>query len=340
MEDSKLRRSWRRSQSDTQLNLAYARIGLFVVFAVSLCLSERSYAVERNGVSRVGMLFNVLHSKNDLRKQLAEQGWIDGRNLIVDERYTGGTEVRIHALARELVNAKSDVIVATSSFAARAAMKASRTIPIIALGDPVGDKLVSNPLQPEANLTGLITTEPPEVSGKRLELLKQALPNLMRVDVLVPSYIPTRWQNLKNTQHAATALGMSIQARILEHPNMMKDALSKMINPQALVILAWAMKLHQEEEIFSFAARMKLPTVYTRRGFVERGGFMSYGPVRTHTWKRAAMMVNKLLKGAKPAELPVERPLNYELVINLKTANGFGLTVAPELLLQANEVIR
>jgi putative ABC transport system substrate-binding protein len=220
-------------------------------------------------------------------------------------------------------------------------MLTTSTIPIVAIGgNPVADEVVVNPARPEA-LTALSSSESPEISGKRLELLQQGLPNIARVAVLLRREIRNHTLHLNHVRQAAKMLGINVQAAELEHRYRVENTFSKMINPQAVLILPWAMDIpYQRKLILHSAAKKRLPTVYTNRHFVKRGGFMSYGPVRTHTWKRAAMMVDKLLKGAKPADLPVERPLHFELVVNLKTANAFGLTVSPELLLQANEVIR
>ena len=318
-------------------------IPLVFLFAVGLCLCENSEATQLKNPRRIGILFSGVPSslsglKDDFRKSLVERGWVEGHNIIIEERYGGGKEDRLFEIAKELVSIKTDVIVCNSTYAARAAMAATNIIPIIAIGYPVGDGLVTNPVKPEANVTGLMVTEPPQTSGKRLELLRQAVPSVRRIAVLVPD-IPRRAQNLQHTQKTARVLGISVQTIVLER-HYIKAALSKMINPQALLILPWATGIRESWEILNYATNMRLPTVFTRRHFVVQGGFMSYGPVRTDAWKRAASFVDKLLKGISPAELPVERPLHYEFVINLKTANSFGLTVAPELLLQANEVIK
>jgi putative ABC transport system substrate-binding protein len=208
-------------------------------------------------------------------------------------------------------------------------------------GNFVADNLVANTTRPEGNVTGVSGSESPEVSGKRLELLQQAFPDIARVAILLRRDIYNHALHLNHTREAAKKLGISVQPVELEHPYDVENAFSKMIKPEAVLILPWAMDIpRQREMILQSAAKKRLPTVYTGRRFVKNGGFMSYGPVRNRTSKRAAMFVDNLLKGATPADLPVERPLHFELVINLNTAKSFGLTVAPELLLQADEVIR
>ena len=346
MENPKWRRSWSRAKANGKRISEYLGIGLFVLLAVSLCFCEKSYANQPNDPRRVGILFTGIPSslpgfKDQFRKSLAERGWVEGHNIIIEERYGEGKESRLLELAKELISVKTDVIVASSSLAARAAMAATKIIPIIAIGDPIGENLVTNRVRPEANVTGLSLNESQEMSGKRLEMLKQAVPSITRVAVLLLPQHPVHAGHLKHTRATAKVLGMIVQPVELEWERpYMENAFSKMLNPQALLMLPWAMPIAHQQEILYHAAKKRLPTVYTQRKFVTLGGFMSYGPVRTHTWRRAATFVDKLLKGASPADLPVERPLHFELVINLKTANSMGLTVRPELLIQANEVIR
>jgi putative ABC transport system substrate-binding protein len=345
MADSTGRRSWNRAQTKGRRISEDVVVALFVLLALDLCVCGKSYAVQRDDLRRVGMLFRGLPPpkfKDQFRKSLAERGWVEGRNIIIEERSGKGKKVRLEELARELINAKADVIIANSAPAARAAIVATKTLPIVVIGgNPVADGLVANAARPEANVTGVSGSESPEISGKRLELLQQAFPSIARVAILVRPEIHNHTLHLNHTRVAAKKLGISVQAVELEHLYRIENAFSRMVQPQAVLILPWAMDLpYQRKMILQSAAKHRLPTVYTRRHFVKHGGFMSYGPVHTHTRKRAAMLVDKLLKGASPAELPVERPLHYELVINLKTANSFGLTVAPELLLQADEVIR
>ena len=166
-------------------------------------------------------------------------------------------------------------------------------MPIVAIGDPVADDLVTNWMKPEANVTGLSLSESPEISGKRLELLKQAVPSITRVAVLVLPHVGNHARHLKHTQDAAKILGMSVQPIALERPFLIENAFSKMVNPQAVLILPFAMDIpDQRERILQSAAKKRLPTMYTGRNFVRRGGFMSYGPVRLHTWKRAAAFID------------------------------------------------
>ena len=345
MEGSKRRGSWRYTKRNSQRISEYVGIALFVLVAVGLCVGEKSYAVQLNGVRHVGLLFRGVpppEFKDQFRKSLSERGWIEGQNIIIEEQSGEGRKVRLPELAKELITAKTNVIVANSAPAARAAMVSTKTIPILVIGgNLVADGLVANTARPEANVTGVSGSESPEISGKRLELLQQAFPNIARVAVLLRPEIHNHALHLNHTRQAAKKLGISVQPVELEHPYDVENAFSKMIKPEAVLILPWAMDMpRQREMILESAAKKRLPTVFTRPHFVKRGGFMSYGPVGAHMWKRAALLVDKLLKGASPADIPVERPLHFELFINLKTANSFGLTVAPELLLQANEIMR
>jgi len=345
MANSTGRRSWDRAQTKGRRIAEDVVVGLFVLLALGLCFCAQSYAVNVRDFRRVGVLFRGFPSpelQHQFRKSLSERGWVEGRNIIIEERYGEGKRGRLLNLAKEFIAIETDVIVVNGAPAARAARIATNTIPIVVIGgNPVADDLVANRLRPDGNVTGVSTSESPEMSGKRLELIWQALSGIERIAVLLRPEIGNHALHFKHTREAAKMLGITVQAVELEQPGGVDDAFSRMIKPQAVLILPWGMDIpYQRKMILQSAAKRRLPTVYTGRNFVTQGGFMSYGPVRTHTWKRAAMLVDKLLKGASPADLPVERPLHFELVINLKTANSFGLTVAPELLLQADEVIR
>jgi putative ABC transport system substrate-binding protein len=280
--------------------------------------------------------------QEEFRNSLAQRGWVDGRNINIDGRAAEGRRGRLVKLARELISLKTNVLVTNSAPAARAAIIATKTIPIVTIGgNPVADELIVNPARPEANVTGLSGSESPEISGKRLELLKQALPNTGRVAVLLRPEIRNHRLHLRHVREAAKKLGISLQTVELEHLYGIENAFSKMIKPDAVLILPWAMDIpHQRDLILQEAAKKGLATMYTGRNFVASGGFMAYGPVATQLWRRAAIFVDKLLKGSAPSDLPVERPMHYELVINLKTASNFGLSISPELLLQANQVFK
>jgi putative ABC transport system substrate-binding protein len=320
-------------------------ISLAFLLVLNCGSPESSYARPEESSRRIGILFRGFSSAeliDQFRKTLGERGWSDGRNIIIEERSGEGKKGQLARLAKELVDLKMDAIVVNSAPAARAVIAITNRIPIVAIGgDPVADNLVVNRLRPEANVTVLTLNEEPAVSGKRLELLKQGIPSIARVAVLLRPDIRSHERHLQHTREAARVLGVNVQPVELEQPLLIADAFSRMSNVQAALILPWAMDIpRQRELILHHAAKKRLLTVYTGPKFVRHGGFMSYGPVRTEAWKRAAAFVDKILKGARVAELPVERPMHYELLINLKTANSFGLTVEPELLMQANEVIK
>jgi ABC-type uncharacterized transport system substrate-binding protein len=275
---------------------------------------------------------------------LQELGYVEGKNLAIEYRWAAGKSgQRLFELASELVNLKVDVIVARNTQATLAAKRATTAIPIVMVGpgDPVGTGLVASLARPGGNITGLslVTTE---LTGKRLELLKETFPKVSRVAVLWNSADSAMTLRVKEAELVSPALGVTIQRVGVQDLNDFEKAFSAMSNKTAdalLVVMDPFTSLHQKR-ILEFAAKNQLPAMYERTDLVDAGGLMSYGPPLSEIFRRAAYYVDRILKGAKPADLPVEQPTKFELVINLKTAKQIGLTIPPNVLARADRVIR
>ncbi len=303
-------------------------------------------------IARIGYLSPNLLTTNPrlleaLRQGLRELGYVEGRNVVIEIRSADGKPERLPALAAELVALKVDVIVSGGgTLAALAAQRATRTLPIVvlAVGDPVTSGLVSSLAQPGANVTGLSLLFP-ELVGKCVELLKQAVPGVSRIAVLwQPGAVPERSEKdiFQGAEVAARALGVQLQvveARGIEDFDL---AFSKMTSARvsALTVLSTPVFVNGRKRLVELAAKNRLPTVFSFREYVEAGGLMSYGPDLTDMHRRAATYVDRILKGAKPGDLPVEQPTKFELVINLGTAKQLGLTIPPSVLARADELIR
>jgi putative tryptophan/tyrosine transport system substrate-binding protein len=297
-------------------------------------------------VSRIGYL-SVAGSPGSLfaeafRQGLRELGYVEGQTIAIAFR-EAEESAQFPALAAELVQLSVDVIVAWSVGAAQAAKQATTTIPIVmlSLGDPVAIGLVASLAHPGGNLTGL-TGMATELGGKRLELLREAVPSLARVAVLWNARDPTMTQTFREIQAAAPALGVAVQPLGVHEVNDIDRAIAALTEdrPDALFMITDMLTRRRTQQVVDFAAERHLPTLFEGRGPVAEGALMSYGPSFPDLLRRAATYVDKILKGAKPADLPVEQPMKFELVINLKTAQALGLTIPPSLLFQADEVIR
>lgn len=273
---------------------------------------------------------------------LNDLGYIDGKNMHLERRSADGMPDRLPPLAAELVAANVDVILAESSFAVEAARAATKTIPIVmtGVGNPVGSGFVKSISQPGGNITGL-TNVSIEVSSKYLEYLHAAVPNLTRVGVLIDPKHPNHPTVLKQVQVGAQAIGASVSVIELRSVNDINAALSLIQQERlgALIVPADPTFPIIHRQIIEFAIGNRLPTMFGQRHGVDAGGLMGYEPNLTDMFKRAAALVDKILKGAKPADLPVEFPTRFQFIINLKTAKALGLTVPPSLLAQATEVI-
>jgi putative ABC transport system substrate-binding protein len=281
-----------------------------------------------------------------LLQGLRDLGYVEGRNLVIEYRDAEGKPERFPALAAELVALKVDVIVAAGgTLGALAAKQATRTIPIVfgAVGDPVGEGLVTSLARPGGNITGLSPISQ-ELVGKSLELLKQAVPGVSRVAFLLkPDAMPDRAKKdrLKAADVAARALGVRLQVVEARGPEDFDRVFSDMTRARAgaLAVLATPVFDNERRRLVDLAAKNRLPTMYSYRLYVEAGGLMSYGPDLADLFRRAATYVDKILKGAKPGDLPVEQAIKFELVINLKTAKALGLTIPQSMLARADHLV-
>jgi putative ABC transport system substrate-binding protein len=275
-------------------------------------------------------------------KGLRDLGWIEGQNVTFERRYAEGKYEVLPGLAAELVRLRVDVIVAFGTPATRAAKNATETIPIVfaRVGDPVGSGLVRSLARPGGNLTG-VSVLSVELGAKRLELLREALPGVTRVGVLWdPSFSPDA-PELRQIEGAARSFGVRLQPVAVQRPEEFEGALLAMKRQRAgaVYVMGGLVFAEHRKRLADLAAKIRLPIMVWRRELVEAGGLLSYGPNFPDTYRRAAGYVDKVLKGAKPADLPVEQPTQLELVINLKTAKALGLTIPPTVLARADEVI-
>ncbi len=308
-------------------------------------------AQQATKVARIGYLANNPATSPYLREAflqgLRDLGYVEGRNLVIEYREAEGKADRLPALAAELVALKVDVILAAgSTLTARVAKEATTTIPIVfaAVGDPVGSGLVTSLARPGGNVTGL-SSFGAELVGKRLELLKQAVPGVDRVAVLwFPGALGERTDKdmLREAEAAARALAVRLQVVEARGPADFDRAFSDMTRARAgaLTVLPANMFLREHRRLVDLAAKNRLPAVYTSREFVDARGLMSYGANQPDLFRRAATYVDKILKGAKPGDLPVEQPTKFELIINLKPAKDLGLTIPQSVLARADEVIQ
>ena len=306
-------------------------------------------AQQAGTIARIGYLTGNLAARPHLleafRQGLRDLGYVEGRNLVIEYRDAGGKLERLPALAAELVALKADVIVASGTLAALAAKQATGTLPIVfsPAGDPVGSGLVTSLGRPGGNVTGL-SAFAPELVGKRLELLKQAVQGVGRVAVLwQPGAFGERTEKdtLKLAEVAARDLGLRLQFVEARVPADFDKAFSDMSRARAgaVTVLGSNMLVSERRRLVDLAAKNRLPAVYAVRELVDAGGLMAYGPNLADLNRRAATYVDKILKGAKPGDLPVEQPTKFELVINLKAAKALGLTIPQSVLLRADRVI-
>ncbi len=299
-------------------------------------------------VPRIGILWASpisanAHLREAFRQGLRELGYVEGRNVALELRYAEGKLDRLPDLAAELVRLKVDVIVAANTPTALAAKQATRTIPIVMAlsGDPVESGLVASLARPGGNVTGL-SLMAPELGGKRLQLLKEVVPRASRVAVLSNPNNPFTGLMVRETEAAARVLGVQLQAREIRAPEDIDRAFQAAIRGRAsaLIVVDDGLVFTHRARIAALAAKSRLPAIYPFRESVEAGGLMSYATNFADSYRRAATYVDKILKGAKPADLPVEQPTRFELVINVKTANALGLTFPQSVLIRADQVIQ
>jgi putative ABC transport system substrate-binding protein len=308
-------------------------------------------AQQTGKIARVGILSNVpLTDPAGARvwgafiQGLRDLGYVEGRNLTIVHRSSEGQFDRLPGLAAELVRLEVDVIVAPATQNVLVAMQVSRTIPIVmtGAGDPVGRGLVGSLARPGSNVTGLSMVPAPEIVGKRLALIREIVPGVSRVAALgnpANQAANARW--LKELKGAAGSLGMQLQVLEARGPADFEKAFTAMARERAgaLYVPGDGMLLLHRKRIIELATKQRMPAMYELREFVDDGGLVVYGPSMVHSFRRAATYVDRILKGANPAEMPVEQPTTFELVVNLKAARGLALTIPPAVLQRADEVI-
>ena len=324
-------------------------IGLLVISVTLAACGAVAQAQQQNKAPRIGYLGGISPSSppariEAFRQGLRELGYVESKNIVIEWRHHAGKLDRLPALAAELVRLKVDIIVTNGPPAARAAKEATNTIPIVMMqvGDPVGSGFVASLARPGGNITGLSSLAP-ELSGKRLELLKEIVPKLSRVAVFGTSTSPDNAQSLREVELAAGALKVQLQYLDVLGPKDIETAFraaSKGRAEAVLMMVAGAVATAHRTRIVELAIKNRLPVIYRARASVEAGGLMSYGVNTTDLDRRAATYVDKILKGAKPADLPVEQPKKFEFIINLKAAKQIGLTIPPNVLARADKVIR
>jgi putative ABC transport system substrate-binding protein len=315
--------------------------------AMLLALSASAQAQRPGKIPRIGFLTgspSVFPGRIEaFRQGLRELGYKEGKNIVIEWRYSEGKLDRLPTLAAELVRLKVDIIVSGGPTPTGFLKEATTTIPIVMAfhTDPVGTGLVASLARPGGNITGLSVLSP-ELGGKRLELLKEIVPKLSRVAVLGSSTLPGNAQTLRETELAAGALGVKLQHFDVLSPKDMEAAFRRAVKERADAVLALGntvLNAHRTQ-VAELAVKSRLPAMYYAAEFVEAGGLMFYGVDFADLYRRAATYVDKILKGRTPADLPVEQPIKFEFIINLKTAKQTGLTIPPNVLARADRVIR
>ncbi len=319
------------------------RIGFAVVLALNLILAPLGVEGQQGTAQRhrVGLLNGAAPGMEAvLRESLRALGYVEGTNLVIDARAARGRVERLPALMRELLDAKPEVIVTFGTTAAQAAKAATTTTPIVMAfaGDPVGTRLVSSLAKPGGNITGM-SLATSELAGKRLDLLKEAIPKLTRLTVLGDV---SRQVEIEETERAARVLSLTVALVELTRAEGFDRALDEVsrTRPQALFIINTAVTLAYRARIVDFALKNRVSLVGTQSGWAVAGALMDYSSSAPDASRRSAVFVDKILKGARPADLPVEQPTKFELVINLKTAKALGLKIPQSLLVRADEIIQ
>jgi putative tryptophan/tyrosine transport system substrate-binding protein len=309
---------------------------------VGLAEAQQPKKTPRIGYLQAPPLSVVAVRTNAFRQALHDLGYIEGKNVILELRSADGKIERVPAIIAELIHLNVDIIVSGGSVVTQSAKKATKTIPIVMAqeADPVGSGLIASLARPGGNITGLATLAP-ELSGKQLELLKEIVPTLARVAVLESPGNSGNAPSLRETERAGQAFDVKIQRIDITH-NDIESAFQMATNARAdaILVLSSPFATSQRKKITTLAAQNRLPAVSDRVEFVEDGGLMTYSVSSTDLFRRAAIYVDKILKGSTPADLPVEQPTKFELVINLKTAKQIGLTVPPNFLARADRVIK
>ena len=322
-------------------------IGL-LLSTMLFALSSPAHAQQPKKVPRIGFLnappTAAISARVDaFRQGLRELGYVEGKNIVIEYRSAEGKTDRVPDLAAELARLKVDVIVSSGPTSTHQAKKATSTIPIVMAfdDDPVGNGLVASLTRPGGNITGLATLSP-EISGKQLEILKETIPSLSRVAVLGTSARPGTAQGLRETELAAGSLGVRLQYLDVVSSKDIEPAFREASKGRAdaVLVLGSPVLNSQRKQILDLVVKSRLPATYSRPEYVEEGGLMTYGVSISDLFRRTATYVDKILKGAKPAELPVEQPIKFEFIINLKAAKQIGPTIPPNVLARADKVIR
>jgi putative ABC transport system substrate-binding protein len=320
--------------------------GVFAALAAPFAAGAQQSA----SVSRIGWLSNASRSPEVARflaaflQGLRELGYVEGQNVTIEYRFAEGNPERLPELAADLLRLKVEVIVTPNPHATRAAKDATRTIPIVMLGviDPVGSGLVDHLARPGGNITGLSATAGPEIVGKYLELLRETLPKIFRVAVLRNPTNPDHAAMWSELDRAAQALGVQLQVFDAGNPTGLDSVLVAIprVRADALVVLGDVMFFSHTARLAGVATKHRLPTISSNKEMASAGVLMTYGRDISYAFRRVGMYVDRILKGARPADLPIEQPSKFELVINLKTARTLGLTIPPAVLARADEVIQ
>jgi putative ABC transport system substrate-binding protein len=323
-----------------------------LVGALGSALLIASLAVEAQQMGRVPRIGYLLqnsvetspHVNAAFRQELRERGWIEGESIVIEVRAADGKVDRFPALVAELIRLNVDIIVTTSSGTTWAAKDATKSIPVVmaASANALGEGLVTSLAHPGGNITGMTFLAGPEIASKQLQLLKEVAPAASRVAVLSNPTNRSHAAFVRELKGGARSLGTQLQVLETPNPDQLDRAFAAMTKEraQALLVLTDSMFVGQRRRVVELAATSSLPALYSQREFVVDGGLVSYGPSLTDMFRRAAMQVDKILRGAKPGDLPVEQPTKFELVINLKTAKALGITIPQGVLLRADEVIQ
>ena len=320
----------------------------WLVTAIVLALMHPAEAQQPKKIPRIGLLSAASPSSvsarvEAFRQGLRELGYLEGKTIFIEYRYSEGQVERLNKLAAELVRLKVDLIVTAGPTATRQAKEATATIPIVMTQDtdPLESGFVTSFARPSGNVTGFSTLSP-EITGKRLELLKEIVPSLSRVAILGNRTVPGNAQGLKELETGAKAIRLQLKYRDVLAPKDIEAAFrdARKGRAQAVLVLPNPVAISQRKQLVNLAGKSRLPTAYYQPEYVEVGGLMFYGPSNADLFRRAAIYVDKILKGANPADLPVEQPTKFELVINLKTAKQLGLIIPPNVLARADRVIK
>ncbi len=314
-----------------------------VLAAAMIAEAQQGGKVPRIGVLIPGSRAIAKPRVKAFQEGLRELGYVEGKNIVLEYRYAEGRPETLPERVDELVQLKVDVIVTATSNATQAAKKATTTIPVVfaTANDPVGDGHVASLARPGGNITGFSNLAP-ELNGKKLELLKETVSKLTRVAFLLRWGTSIGEQRFNETEIAAKNLGLRLLPLSAKGNEDLESAFSAVnsADAEALIVSPSTFSIEHRRRLIELTAKYRLPAIYPSPLFVEAGGLMSYGPDLNNNWRRAAVLVDKILKGTKPAEIPVEQPVKFELVINLKTAKQIGLTIPPTVLARVDKVIK